>query len=187
MSLETLLGLTNDPAYLDRYGPIPASLARDLAGKGTFRCAATDDTHATILGLGHATYTPSYRPGQRLHDLTRATWRHCSFPGCRNRALKTGQCELDHATAWPAGPTCNCNINPVCKRHHQMKTHGHITLEPSSDPTDPPGTLHWRLPTGRTYPSRPDPMILDRRLVEPHQPPRQTTKTYTDPDEPPPF
>jgi hypothetical protein len=112
MTLETLLGLNDDPALLDRYGPVPAALARDLATNGTFRCAAVDDTHGTILGLGHATYRDSYRPGPRLIDLTRTTYRRCSFPGCRTRALApTGNADLDHATPWPHGPTCSCNLH----------------------------------------------------------------------------
>ena len=39
LSLETLLGLRDDPGHLDRYGPIAADLARDLATHGTWRCA----------------------------------------------------------------------------------------------------------------------------------------------------
>src|SRR5512144_3371194 len=54
-----------------------------------------------------------YRPGQRLKDLTRATWPHCAFPGCTTRAVRAGStCDLDHTQPWPAGPTCSCNLSP---------------------------------------------------------------------------
>jgi hypothetical protein len=165
MTLETLLGLRDDPAHLDGYGPLAADLARDLATNGTFRCAAADDTHSTILGLGQRTYTDRYRPGQRLQDLARATWRRCSFPGCRSKAIKPGQCELDHTIPWPRGATCSCNVAPACKRHHQLKTHGRLVVELSTDPRDPPGSLRWRLPSGRTHTSRPDPAPTDRTLL----------------------
>ena len=36
-----------------------------------------------------------------------------------------------------------------------MKHETGFTLIPSSDPDDPPGTLYWRTPTGRQYPSYP--------------------------------
>ena len=70
-----------------------------------------------------------------------------------------------------------------------MKTHGRIALEPSTDPDDPPGTLHWRLPSGRSYASRPEPMTvqLRPRTRIPDLPDPPIKKTYTDPDEPPPF
>jgi hypothetical protein len=69
-----------------------------------------------------------------------------------------------------------------------MKTHGRITLTPSSDPNDPPGTLHWRLPTGRTYTSRPDRLIMDTSaLTEPAPPLSPEPPPPNDPDEPPPF
>jgi hypothetical protein len=193
MTLETLLGLRDDPAYLDRYGPVPADLARDLAANGTFRCAATDDQHATILGLGKGTYTDTYRPGPRLADLTRATWQRCSWPGCRNRGTRPGQCDLDHAKPWPAGVTCSCNISTLCRRHHRLKTHLGMVLEPSGDPADPPGTLRWHLPSGRTYRSRPQPMYIDRSTIAHsyHAAPRPEPTGEQEPeppdDDPPPF
>ena len=188
MTLETLLGLRDDPAYLDRYGPIAAHLARDLATNGTFRCAAIDDVHATILGLGHPTHRTSYRPGPRLKDLIRTTWPRCSYPGCATRAVQaSGNCELDHTVPWPQGPTCACNLSPLCKKHHQMKTFGRITLTPSTDPHDPPGTLHWRLPTGRTYTSRPDRMTIDTSSLQPPPAPPPPPPPYNPDDDPPPF
>ena len=201
MSLETMRGLRDDPAYLDKYGPVAADLARDLAADGTFRCAAADDQHGTILGLGKGTYTDRYRPGRRLADLTRATWRHCSWPGCRNRAHGPGRCDLDHNDPWPHGATCSCNLSPLCRRHHRLKTHLGIVLEPSKDPHDPPGTLRWHLPSGRTYPTRPRPMTIDRSALTtapgprpgqgpeppgPTTPPERQPQAPTD-DPPPPF
>src|SRR5512142_1985307 len=95
-------------------------------------------------------------------------WSHLA--GKRHRAVRAGNsCDLDHTQPWPAGPTCSCNLSPLCRRHHRMKTLGRIVLEPSTDPTDPPGTLWWRLPSGRRYTSRPDPMIIDSSHY--HRPP----------------
>jgi hypothetical protein len=152
IGLETLLGLRDDPGYLDRYGPIAADLARDLATHGTWRCAALDPTHGTLLGLGRPVPATRYVPSLRLQQLTHATYRTCTFPGCTTRATA---CDLDHTIRWPDGPTCSCNLHPACRRHHRMKTTGLLQVTASTDPTDPPGTLTWTTPTGRTYPAEP--------------------------------
>jgi len=206
--LATLLGLTdNDPAYLDRYGPIAADLARDLAHDlattGTFRCAATSDEHGTILGLGHGTHTTSYQPGTRLRDLIATTWPRCSFPGCTTRTNTSGTrtggasttkpaatCDLDHTRPWPTGPTCSCNLTPLCRKHHGLKTHGRIAVETSTDPTDPPGTLRWRLPSGREYTTSPPRMIMEGVQPTPsagRAPDPGPTTPGPAPDEAPPF
>jgi hypothetical protein len=152
MTLETMLGLRDDPAYLDRYGPIAARIARDLARDGTWRCAVLDDTHGTVLGLGHATYRSGYAPGARLRDLTAHTYRQCSFPTCRARAQI---CDYEHAVRWPDGVTCSCNGHPVCRRHHRLKTAGLIRIQMSTDPAHPPGSVIWTTRTGRRYLSTP--------------------------------
>jgi hypothetical protein len=60
MTLDTLLGLQDDPAYLSHYGPITADLARNLARQATFRCVIVDDEHRTVLGLGKPTFRTGY-------------------------------------------------------------------------------------------------------------------------------
>jgi hypothetical protein len=65
-------------------------------------------------------------------------------------------------------------MHPLCRHHHNLKTHGRIVLEPSTDPADPPGSWHWRLPTGRTYTATPDPAITPLPVPDPdtdHEPP----------------
>jgi hypothetical protein len=147
IGLATLLGLRDDPGYLDRYGPIAADLARDLAEHGTWRCAALDPAHGTLLGLGRPTHGNRYVPSLRLQQLTNATYRHCTFPGCITRAAV---CDLDHAVPYPAGATRSCNLHPACRRHHRMKTTGHLRAAVSTDPAHPPGTIIWTTPTDRS-------------------------------------
>ncbi|UQE73605.1 HNH endonuclease [Gordonia sp. PP30] len=67
-----------------------------------------------------------YRPTAALDVLVRALFGTCTIPGCDQPAW---HCELDHCEEFnqicPAsgGPTCLCNINPKCQRHHLLKTH----------------------------------------------------------------
>jgi hypothetical protein len=97
----------------------------------------------------HARQSPNYRPPAALAHLVRVRQRTCSFPGCRRPARRT---DLDHTLAYhQGGATCECNLSPLCRRHHQAKqAHGwHLTQ-------DQPGVMTWRTPAGRTYKTQPD-------------------------------
>jgi hypothetical protein len=76
--------------------------------------------------------------------------RRCSFPGCRRPAVR---CDVDHTVPFDqGGATCECNLAPLCRRHHQAKQAPgwHLTQ-------DQPGIMTWRTPSGRTYTTHPEP------------------------------
>ena len=150
--METLLGLCDNPGDLDGYGPIPARMARDLAVDAIWRCVVVDTTHGTVLGVGKSTYTPAYTPGAALTRFLTDAAPTCAVPGCSVRGWR---CDHDHRVPYPNGPTCECNVRPVCRRHHRLKTAGLLGITPSTDPTDPPGTLTFTTRTGRSYPAIP--------------------------------
>ena len=129
ITLDTLLGMTQDPAHIPGLGPIPADIARTLAADGRWTAWITDATN-TIQSTG----TRSYTPTASLARLVRARHPHCRFPGCRQPATR---CDLDHATAWPHGPTTTDNLGPLCRRHHNLKTHTGWTLHPNPNPKSP--------------------------------------------------
>src|SRR5215831_6293863 len=89
--LSTLPGCDNQPAHLDRHGPITAEMARRIAAdqSGTWRRLVTDDT-GQLLDYGRTTY----RPPTNLTDHVTARDRTCTFPACRHAAKL---CDLDHA------------------------------------------------------------------------------------------
>ncbi len=43
------------------------------------------------------------------------------------------------------GPTCSCNIAPLCRRHHRLKTHSGWSYDVLDD-----ATYLWRSPNGLT-------------------------------------
>ena len=102
-------------------------------------------------GDGHCAHTretPGYRPAGHLRHLIKIRDRRCSFPGCRRPATR---CDDDHTVPYEhGGCTCECNLAPLCCRHHRAKqaTGWHLT-----QPT--PGTLTWTLPHGRSYTTTP--------------------------------
>ena len=132
VSLDTLLGLSADPAHIPGLGPIPADIARALAADSRWRAWITDAT-----GTVTATSTHTYTPTTALARLVRAREPHCRFPGCRQPAHR---CDLDHTQPWPHGTTCATNLGPLCRRHHNLKTHTPWTLTPTPPPAhaEPP-------------------------------------------------
>ena len=131
VTLETLLGLTEDAAEVPGVGPIPADVARELAADGSWRAWVTD-----AAGMVTCTGTRGYVPSASLARVVRAREPHCRFPGCRQPA---GRCDLDHAVPWPTGPTTAENLGPLCRRHHNLKTHTPWNLDPTASPEQPRG------------------------------------------------
>jgi len=146
----TLIGLDEHPGFLHGYGPVVASMARDVAATGTWRCAITDDVHGTLMGLGTSTYTSKYKPTRALRHFLMTRDRVCRVPGCSAPAMV---CDVDHRIPWPDGPTCECCTECLCGTHHRLKHEAGFTLTPSTDPNDPPGTLYWGTPARHQYPS----------------------------------
>jgi hypothetical protein len=137
-------------------------MARDIAARGAWRCAVVDAEHGTLLGLGARTFTPDYRPGAALQRFVRVRDQHCSVPGCHARADRG---DLDHRDPHPHGATCECNLQALCRKHHRRKHRGGLDAEPSTEPsteaTDPPGTMTWTTRAGLSY-RQPPTRLVDR-------------------------
>ncbi|WP_418064014.1 DUF222 domain-containing protein [Pimelobacter simplex] len=76
-----------------------------------------------------------HRQAVELRDHT------CRFPYCTRAATR---CDLDHARPHNrGGPTCPCNLVPLCRRHHRAKTHSQWRYQITKI-----GTYLWRSPSG---------------------------------------
>ncbi|MDQ0633396.1 hypothetical protein QFZ40_001305 [Arthrobacter pascens] len=140
-----LMGLTDEPATLDGYGPIPASMARKLVADGadSFHRVLTDPRDGAPLEIGRT----SYRIPTAMRQWLRLRDGKCPFPGCNNHSLDN---EADHLLAWHKGGTTGItNLGQPCRKHHRLK---HTTAwKPTQATKDkPPG---WTSPTGRHYQS----------------------------------
>ena len=88
----------------------------------------------------HPVGTPAaYRAPARLQRFLAVRSARCEWPGCGARAAR---CDDDHDVAWPDGPTCACNVGPLCRRHHRIKQLG-WHKERTRD------GVRWTTPTGR--------------------------------------
>ena len=146
MDLHTALGLADNPAELAGYGPIPASIARQLASDGKWRKFITDPGTGNLLSFGRE----SYIPPQSLADFIAARDRICRFPGCSQPARVS---DIDHAIPWEdGGETSAENLGLLCRRHHRMKTHDGWRLQ-----SNPDGSCNWLSPAGKEIfvPARP--------------------------------
>ena len=140
IDLPTLLGLSENPGQLAGYGAIPASVARALASDGKWRRFITDPLTGALLDYGRE----SYEPPQALVDFLLARDRTCRFPGCRRSAALS---DIDHAKSWESGGTTSPdNLGALCRRHHQLKTHGGWKLDSAAD-----GSCTWTSPLGKSY------------------------------------
>ncbi|UTT70925.1 HNH endonuclease [Arthrobacter sp. DNA4] len=139
----SLLGQTDEPATLDGFGPIPASMARKLVADGadSFYRVLVDPRDGAPLEIGRKNYrlTETIKRSIRLRDAK------CTFPGCNNR---TPDNDTDHLTAWQhGGVTGASNLAQLCPRHHRLKHNSMWTPGPANK-NEPPG---WTSPTGRHY------------------------------------
>ena len=59
IDLDVLLGARDGPAILEGYGPIPASMARELAAEGSWRRVLLEPADGWLLDYGRTRYQPS--------------------------------------------------------------------------------------------------------------------------------
>ncbi|MEZ0578610.1 hypothetical protein [Nocardioides sp. MH1] len=93
-----------------------------------------------VLDLAGHQPVDAYEIPDRLRTQVQLRDPHCVFPHCTKPAQR---CDLDHIHPHhTGGPTCPCNLAPLCRGHHRMKTAHHATYQVLH-----PGTYHWTLPT----------------------------------------
>jgi hypothetical protein len=98
----------------------------------------------------HHREASGYTPPKSLRHLIGTRQRTCAFPGCRRPATR---CDLDHTIPHDqGGRTCQCNLAPLCRAHHQAKQAPGWHLEQPE-----PGQMTWRLPSSRVYQTTGDP------------------------------
>jgi hypothetical protein len=134
---------------LARHGP---PVSDDGVGIGAIRWAAGLRERLQFLETGactHARQVAAYTPPRSLRTLVFIRQRTCSFPGCRRAAIR---CDLDHTVPFDrGGKTCECNLAPLCRRHHRTKQAPGWRL---SQPQ--PGRMTWEAPHKRRYETAPD-------------------------------
>ena len=74
-----------------------------------------------VIDLEDHHHVDAYEVPERLKEHVGLRDGGCVFPWCQRQAHYT---DCDHVIAHSAGgPTCTCNLAPLCRRHHRIKTH----------------------------------------------------------------
>lgn len=124
------------------------------AGQIAQWCGAEESTVVVkpVIDLAEHIHVTSYEVPDRLTEQTALRDHTCVFPWCTRPARRCApdpghSCDQDHVVPHSrGGPTCSCNIAPLCRRHHRLKTHGgwrYTVLDP--------GTYLWSSPHGYSY------------------------------------
>ena len=139
----TVLGQSNEPAILQGAGPIPVDVALELAGTASgWDRVMTDPYTGCVMAVDR------YKPTKKMRRFLVARDEHCRFPGCRRPAMN---CDADHTKAHAeGGPTCICNLECLCRRHHTLKHSPGWSLTQLSN-----GRIRWGTPLGKYYNSDP--------------------------------
>ncbi|MFJ9902710.1 DUF222 domain-containing protein [Streptomyces sp. NPDC101152] len=151
--LDVLVGADGGPGELKGYGPIAGSQVRELAfAPGTvWRRLITEPE----TGLLVKTDPTSYRPTAETARHVIARDQYCAFPSCR---VPAHRCDLDHVRPFDhehpeqGGQTVPENLQPLCRRHHRLKTH-HPGWRVRRDAHS--GVAEWTAPTGHRYTNAP--------------------------------
>ena len=104
-----------------------------------------------VIDLAEHVSVEAYEVPDRIAEPVALRDISCVFPWCTRPARKLRPdehpCDNDHPVPYDqGGPTCSCQIAPLCRRHHRLKTHGrwrYHTLEP--------GSYVWTSPHGYQY------------------------------------
>ena len=162
--LGTLVGASEQGGRIGTT-PVTADVVRDLIGQAAVRSSTirrlVTDAMGGILDAGRRHYLAS--------DLQKLVLRlrdgYCRFPGCTRPAEHA---EIDHARPYDAGGLTDLeNLGPLCKHHHQMKTHADWIITASHRD----GSCTWRSPLGRIYEHTPPDLIPPPPTSAEHDPP----------------
>ena len=100
-----------------------------------------------VINLADHVHVDAYEVPDRIREHVALRDHHCVFPWCTRPARA---CDCDHVRPWrPDGtgsPTCTCEIAPVCRTHHRLKTHTSWTYTLIE-----PGTYLWTSPHGYQF------------------------------------
>jgi len=141
--IETLAEASDAPGEIPGIGPVVADVARQVAAEqadAEWRFTVTDHGGK----VAHTGITRR-RPDTATTRRVQARNPRCVFPGCRMPARR---CDLDHLEAFAdGGVTCECNLAPLCRFHHDSGKHRFGWRYQRL----PDGDYLWTSPLGRRY------------------------------------
>jgi hypothetical protein len=108
---------------------------------------ANPDTQVVVkpvIDLAEHVHVDAYEVPDRLRERQVLLQHTCVFPWCQRSARRADCDHIDPAAR--GGPTCDCNIAPLCRRHHRAKTHTRWRYDKTDDTS-----FIWRTPNGLLF------------------------------------
>ena len=101
--------------------------------------------------------TRPYKPRQTVIDQVLGRFPTCVHPSC---VMPASRCDIDHTIPFAkGGRSCPCNLVPLCRFHHRLKTHGGWSLRLTRpDEPYPTGTIEFRSRLGQRRIELPAPL-----------------------------
>ncbi|PWN04602.1 DUF222 domain-containing protein [Nocardioides silvaticus] len=145
---ELILHLNPDEMTVGRFGNTKTPISPEQI-KTWLGLSGTTVLVRPVVDLAGHQPVDSYEIPDRLRRQVTERDHHCVFPHCTVSAgstVRPGRCDLDHVEPHTdGGATCPCNLAPLCRGHHRMKTAGRAAYRMLH-----PGTYVWTLDSG-TY------------------------------------
>lgn len=161
----SLLGMTNEPAWMEGCGPISMEVAKRLASQApSMLRVLVDPISNEPLDIA----PDRYRIGSAMRTMLRIREEYCQFPGCLAKAIS---CDVDHIKSFETGGrSIYNNLENLCARHHLLKhfkddkdRHGRrrcideperqdVRLRGWTPRMESNGKVSWTSPSGRFYP-----------------------------------
>ncbi len=161
----SLLGDTNELAWMEGAGPISMEVAKRLASQASSMLRVlVDPISNEPLDIA----PDRYRISQSMRTMLRITEEYCQFPGCLAKAIT---CDVDHIRSFETGGrSIYNNLENLCSRHHLLKhfkddkdRHGKrrcideperqdVRLRGWTPCVEEDGRVSWTSPSGRYCP-----------------------------------
>jgi hypothetical protein len=107
-------------------------------------CDASSVHVRQVIDLNEHRWNHGHDPTPLLREQVYLTHPTCVFMACTRPSRG---CDVDHILEPErGGPTCTCNLAPLCRTHHRHKTHGGWTYQRTG-----PRTFVWTSPHGHVY------------------------------------
>ncbi|WP_209682453.1 DUF222 domain-containing protein [Arthrobacter stackebrandtii] len=168
----SLLGGTNEPAWMEGVGPMSMEVAKHLASHApSFLRVLVDPISNVPLDIA----PERYRITQAMRTMLRIRDEYCQFPGCLAKAVN---CDVDHIKRFETGGrTIYNNLENLCAHHHILKhfkddkdRYGRprclaeperqtLTLRGWTPTMEESGRISWTSPSGRYLPPEESEML----------------------------
>ena len=104
--------------------PVTAQTIRDWCGNPTATVVVKP-----VIDLADHVHVEAYEVPDRIGEAVALRDQACIFPWCTRPARKLlpdeHAADCDHHTPYAeGGATCTCQLAPLCRRHHRLKTFG---------------------------------------------------------------